>query len=182
MSSQSIRRRVLRRVAGPASAVVLALGLAAALTTAPAAASGSYTGRAYVYGEGSLAGDWSDEGVVNVATHRSSNVTCLWQTILWADGYLPRSDIDGIFGDQTHAATVRWQRNHGLTGDGSVGKATFAKAEQNIVLQDTSDGYQYGMYDGNSLFAVRRPVNAGNWMFASPSGVFISAAYNWKTC
>lgn len=182
MSSQNIGRRILRRAAAPAAALALAIGLSVVVAT-PGAASGSYTGRAYVYGDGSLTGDWNDEGVVNVATHRSSNVTCLWQTILWADGYLPRSSIDGIFGDVTHAATVRWQRSHGLTADGSVGRATFAKAQQKVVNQDIEGGYRYGMYGGsNALFAVRRPTTAGNWMFASPSGGFISAAYNWKTC
>lgn len=185
MSSQNIRRRVLRRAAAPAAAVALALGLTVALTTTPAAASGSYTGRAYVYGEGALDGDWDDEGVVNVATHRSSNVTCLWQSVLWADGYLPKSAIDGIFGDQTHAATVQWQRDHGLGADGSVGRQTFAKAGQRIGSGAVfDDGYRHGMYNGETgrVFELRRGPSAGNWLFASPDGTFVGAAYNRKTC
>ncbi|MFB6724955.1 peptidoglycan-binding protein [Kribbella sp. NPDC056345] len=184
MFSQSLRRRVLRRVGVPAAAVALALGLGVVVTTTPAAASGSFTGRAYIYGEGSLIGDLDDEGVVNVATHRSSNVTCLWQTILWADGYLPASAIDGVFGDQTHAATVRWQRGRGLTGDGSVGRQTFAKAGQKLRDDGPSnDGHRYGIYDGSRHYlGIRRPTTRGNWMFDTPHDYNIPAAYNRKTC
>jgi hypothetical protein len=184
MSSQRIGRRVLRRVAAPATAAALALGLTVAVATTPAAASGSYTGRAYIYGDGTLIDDWNDEGVVNVETHRSSNVTCLWQSILWADGYLPESGIDGIFGDQTDAATKNWQRGRGLSPDGSVGRQTFAKAGQKINPWTLDRGYRYATYTGrDALVVLRRPNSGGNWGFRKPTGAdFIAAAYNRKTC
>lgn len=168
------------------SLTVASLGVAVA-TAVPAVADGSYSGRAYVWGSGLLDGDWDDEGVVNVSTHRVSNVTCLWQYVLQTDGYLNLSDVDGIFGDQTHAATVRWQRDRGLSGDGSVGRQTWAKAGNRLhdggVL---SDGWRYGGYVGpgaQSALPLRRSPDGGNYQFHDEgAGVWRSAAYNTRTC
>ncbi len=182
MSSYSIGRRVLRKAAAPATAVALALGLSAALAT-PATASGSYTGKPFVYGDSLLTSDWDDEGIVDVRTHRTSDVTCLWQTILYADGYLPASAVDGIFDDQTRVATVNWQRIRGVNPDGSVDRATFARAGQRISDNGSADGYRNGRYQGTDhSFLVRRPTEGGNWMFLPPGRGFIAAAYNWRTC
>ncbi|MEU7039391.1 hypothetical protein ABZ958_37990 [Streptomyces sp. NPDC046237] len=69
--------------------------------------------------------------------HASSNATCLWQRILWADGELTStSDIYGVFGDRTHSATVAWQKDEnnrssgyaGLLTDGGVGPQSFGWA------------------------------------------------------
>lgn len=43
----------------------------------------------------------------------------VWQTILG------NVTIDGDFGSRTHAATVAWQKTHGLTADGIVGQCTW---------------------------------------------------------
>jgi len=181
LSQQNDRRR-FRRAATTLAAAALTLGISATITT-PATASGSYTGRAYVHGTSYLTGDLNDEGVVNVRTHRSSNVTCLWQMILHSDNYLPASGVDGIFGDQTHAATVKWQRDHGLTPDGSVGKLTFAKVNQKIRDTGPDGDYRYGHYDGtHHNYAVRRARSGGNWQFASPGRGFLPAAYNYRSC
>lgn len=72
------RRTRTALVAIALTTVTLGLGV---VTAGTAAASGTYTGRAYIYGTGYLDGDWADEGVNNVSTHRYSNATCLWQTI-----------------------------------------------------------------------------------------------------
>lgn len=45
-----------------------------------------------------------------------------WQSLLVMDGYVVQ--VDGIFGEKTEAATMQWQRDHGLTGDGIVGPKT----------------------------------------------------------
>lgn len=184
-------RRVVRRIAVPVVSAVAALGLSVSVA-APASASGSYSGRAYVWGTDGMADDWDDEGVVNVATHRSSNVTCLWQTILAAHGYLPTSGIDGVFGDQTDAATRDFQRDHGLGADGSVGRNTFAKAGNNIVSQDISDGWRWGFYDASRGsrsrysgfdFAIRRSQSSGNYQFwETRRDVWRTAGYNGRTC
>ena len=47
-----------------------------------------------------------------------------WQKILGFSG----PAADGKFGPKTKAATVEWQRNHGLTPDGIVGPLTWTKA------------------------------------------------------
>ncbi|MGP4005842.1 peptidoglycan-binding domain-containing protein [Streptomyces sp. 4N124] len=185
MSSFRTRSRVLRRAATPLTAAALVLGVSAAVTT-PAAASGTYHGGAYVNGFGSMTdGDWNNEGVVNVSTHRNSNVACLWQTVLWADGYMSASDIDGIFGDQTHAATVRWQRDRGLVADGSAGRNTWTKAGQrlnNSNPERSPDGFWYGGYGGKNTSFMVRSSSAGNWGFAEPGSSIRWATYNTRTC
>jgi peptidoglycan hydrolase-like protein with peptidoglycan-binding domain len=187
MSSQSSGRRALRR----ATVVALALGLSVVLATAPAAASGSYSGRAYVYGSGAVNDDFDNEGVVNVSTHRSSNVTCLWQTILWAHGYLPSSGIDGIFGDQTDGATKKFQADKGLVADGSAGRNSWTKAGDRITQHDNQNGWLYVVYDGvtgsrssysSHDFVLQRSPD-GNYRFYghSTDGPYW-ASYNSRTC
>ncbi|GGY98329.1 peptidoglycan-binding protein [Streptomyces nitrosporeus] len=182
MYSTVSRFRPLRRAAVPFAAATLALGIAATAAT-PAAASNSYNGRAYVYGTGTMLDDLNDEGAVNTTTNRLSNATCLWQTILWADGYLPRSGADGAFGPQTRAATVAWQRDRGLAADGSAGKLTWGKAGKKISFDGVSGGKRYGGYHGkNWTFMVRRADAGGNWEFASANGGIETAGYNTRTC
>ncbi|MEU0098680.1 peptidoglycan-binding domain-containing protein [Streptomyces sp. NPDC006267] len=190
MSSSRSIHRVLRRAAAPA--VGAALALTVTVTTAtPAAASGSYSGRAYVHGGGTVNNDFDDEGVVNVATHRSSNVACLWQTVLWAHGYLPSSGIDGVFGDQTHAATRKFQADKGLVVDGSAGRNSWTKAGDRISQRDNQNGWLYVVYDGvkgsrsaysSHDFVLQRSPD-GNYRFYPPQGGGpYWASYNSRTC
>jgi len=190
MSSHRSIRRVLRKVAAPAVGAALAVGLSVTIAT-PAAASGSYSGRAYVYGSGTVSDDFDDEGVVNVTTHRNSNVACLWQTILWANGYLPSSGIDGIFGDQSDAATRNFQRDRGLVADGSAGRNSWTKAGDRISQQDNQNGWLYVVFDGvtgarsaysSHDFVLQRSPD-GNYRFYGPStsGPYW-AHYNTRTC
>ncbi|MDX3098989.1 peptidoglycan-binding protein [Streptomyces sp. ME19-03-3] len=104
-----------------------------AVSATPAAASGTYSGLEYVYGDGAWSDDWGNEGVVDTNTNRTSNATCLWQMVLWADGYLSSSGDDGDFGSQTKTATANWQSAHGLTADGSAGKASWSRAGPGLV-------------------------------------------------
>ena len=49
-----------------------------------------------------------------------------WQEYLNSQG--ANLSVDGVFGDNTYAATVDWQNKNGLTGDGVVGTNTWSKA------------------------------------------------------
>ena len=49
-----------------------------------------------------------------------------WQNFLISQGY--NLSADGIFGGKTYAATLAFQMDNGLTGDGIVGKDTWGKA------------------------------------------------------
>ncbi|MGH1565146.1 peptidoglycan-binding domain-containing protein [Mumia sp. DW29H23] len=185
---ESIRHR-LRRTGLPATSAALALGLIVGLA-GPAAADGSYSGRAYVYGAGTVTDDFGDEGVVSQATNRVSNATCLWQTILWANGYLPSSGIDGAFGAQTAAATEKYQRDKGLTADGSAGRNTWSKADSRLFQRDNQSGWLYLTYEGlagsrssysTHQFVLQRSPD-GNYRFYPPSGGPYWAGYNSRTC
>jgi hypothetical protein len=185
MSSLHSIRRALRKAAGPAVGAALAIGISLTIAT-PAVASGSYTGRAYVYGAGAVPDDFDDEGVVNVSTHRSSGATCLWQTMLWANGYLPSSGIDGIFGDQTDAATRNFQRDKGLSADGSAGRNSWTKAGNNLAQHDNQNGWLYVVYHGGTgsrsqysahTFVLQRSPD-GNYRFYPPQS---NDPYNWAT-
>lgn len=190
MSSLRSTRRVLKRVAVPAIGAALAIGINVTIAT-PAAASGSYTGRAFVHGTGAVSDDFDDEGVTNVTTHRNSNVACLWQTILWANGYLPSSGVDGVFGDQTDAATRNFQRDKGLSADGSAGRNSWTKAGDTLVQHDNQNGWLYVVYHGatgsrspygSHQFVLQRSPD-GNYRFYPPQGSGpYWAAYNSRTC
>lgn len=185
MSSTSFRRRALRRIAVPLTAAAVATGVAAALAT-PAAASNSYNGRAYIYGAGSPKDDLNDEGAVNESTNTVSNVTCLWQSMLWVDGYLPKSGIDGSFGPQTYAATKKWQTAHGLASDGSAGKLTFKKAGARVTWKDYPvDQFLYGTYANSKktkVLQIYRVQDGGNWHFFGPDGYAESTSYDKNEC
>ncbi len=51
-----------------------------------------------------------------------------WQTLLASQGFDPNG-IDGVFGNGTARATREFQRRHGLTPDGIVGRKTWAAAD-----------------------------------------------------
>lgn len=92
--------------------------------------------------------DWPQGDAVGYSTdcHISSDthnrIVMAWQYILWVRGDLSStSQIDGIFGSGTKAATKQWQLFHGLGQDGCVGYNTWYKARYGY---DTK--YQYGEY------------------------------------
>ncbi|MFE5488082.1 peptidoglycan-binding protein [Streptomyces sp. NPDC056527] len=157
-----------------------------AVSTTPAAASGTYSGLAYVYGTGVYTNDWGDEGVTDVNTNASSNATCLWQMILWANGYLA-SDIDGVFGTNTKNATAKYQDDTDyLTVDGSAGKATWSyAADYQIAYVSGSEAAGQTLnlrYDGTvNRFDMRR-IGDGNYEFRDSRGNWRKAGYNYRTC
>ncbi|MES9811091.1 peptidoglycan-binding domain-containing protein [Streptomyces cinereoruber] len=161
-------------------------GLAAAVTATvvigapPAAASGDYSGLAFIRGGGVFSNDWDDEGKLSTTRHASSNATCLWQKILWADGRLSWNDIDGIFGDKTQQATKAWQRDWDVDDDGVVGKDTFAAAGN--WLRDIDGNNAVDTYIGtNGSFKVARNGD-GDYTFYDRSGNARVAGYNYLTC
>ncbi|MER5464671.1 peptidoglycan-binding domain-containing protein [Streptomyces sp. NPDC002668] len=166
-----------------------------AVSTSPAAASGTYSGRAYVWGNSTLFWeDWENEGILQRDTHAYSNATCLWQRILWADGKLTSTTaIDGIFGNGTYNATRAWQQAENdeweglvhIAVDGSVGKETFTRAGFNLeATGGSSDPGQtlYLRYAGKSYNFNLRRLADGNYEFVDGDGAWRKAGYNYRTC
>jgi hypothetical protein len=170
--------RQVRAVGGVATAVAAAVVLSAA----PASASGDYSGLSMVAGSGPFKDDWNDEGRLSTGRHASSNATCLWQKVLWADGKLDWNDIDGVFGPRTHTATVAWQRDW-VDGDadGIVGKETFTEAGE--ALRDTDGNGSVDTYLGitGRTFLVGRTAD-GDYTFYDRNGEKRLAGYNYLTC
>ncbi|WP_392839715.1 peptidoglycan-binding protein [Streptomyces sp. LN500] len=176
---------------GALTAVVLAV------STTPAAASGTYSGRAYFWGNNNpnYWFDWDDEGLIQTSVHASSNAACLWQKILWADGELSStSDIDGVFGSQTKNATTAWQTDEmnksegwaGLKIDGGVGPQSLKWAAVNRLLYKSGSevpGQILNLtYDGTHHdFDVRR-IADGNYEFVDGDGAWRKAGYDYRTC
>lgn len=119
--------------------LVLAVVLGTALVTAgPASAHTAYPGI---------------HTLCKVATPciNSGNLVRFWQRHLWADeGY---GDIDGVFGPNTHDATVRWQQLYNaahsddIDVDGWVGPETWEAANLNTVW-----GYHFTGADSTYLY------------------------------
>jgi peptidoglycan hydrolase-like protein with peptidoglycan-binding domain len=159
-----------------AKAVVTVVALTAAvlgLSASPAVADGDISKRAYVHEDEW----WSDEGNLNMSHNAYTNATCLWQKILWADDYLDNAGIDGIFGDDTAAATMRWKRDNGLNKDTQVGVRAFELAGS-LIYVDSSGGLRY---DGLVHDPVITINGAGQFGFYD-DGVHRLASYNYRTC
>lgn len=144
------------------------------LSTSPAAASGDISGRAYVH----LLNMWGDEGYLSTSRHTYSNATCLWQKILWADGYLTNSGIDGIFGQGTYDATREWQQWRRVGADGVVGPDTFNAAVAGGLAWEGT--YQL-RYNGRTHDAVITLDEDDRFGFYE-DGVHRLAGYNYRTC
>ncbi|GEB49785.1 MULTISPECIES: peptidoglycan-binding domain-containing protein [Streptomyces] len=93
-------------------------------------------GHLHVRGGGALADDWDDEGLLGENLPVRSDLAALWQTVLWADGYLDKSRIDCHYSRATRRATRAWQSNHALPADGIVGQQSFGKAARRLVRRD----------------------------------------------
>ncbi|MDP9830188.1 peptidoglycan-binding domain-containing protein [Kineosporia succinea] len=127
----------MRRIVVGAAAVALAAGTVG--LAAPAQAS---VAQGYIAGAGVVTDDWGDEGTISQNVRSHSNAVFLWQAVLVADGYLSPSDGDCWFGSVTAAATKKWQKDHGLEADGSVGPLTFGKADDRLTLSGSTITYK----------------------------------------
>ncbi|QXE35780.1 peptidoglycan-binding protein [Streptomyces sp. GMY02] len=169
-------RRVLRGTVPVALAVVTALGLNVAMTTSASA----NINDGYISGSGAFADDWDDEGTLARGYPGTySNATCLWQKVLYADGYLLNSEVDGVFGTTTEAATSNWQRARGLEPDGIVGKLTFAKAGDK--LRDLTGDGKVETYDGSSVDITVVRNSSGRYEFSEGISTHV-ASYTSRTC
>lgn len=171
----------IKRVRVAACAVGALTAVTLALSASPASAIGTYSGLAYVYGGGAFGNDWDDEGILSTGTNTSSNATCLWQKILWADGNLTSaSDIDGVFGTKTKAATEDWQSDWDASPDGAVGKETFGKAGE--WLRDTDGDGAVDTYVGSAHSISVSRDDQGRYHFYDGGGNGRIAGYDYLTC
>ncbi|KQV94031.1 hypothetical protein ASD08_18495 [Streptomyces sp. Root369] len=154
------------------------------LSTSPALAAGTYSGLAYVYGADQFEDDWGNEGVLSTSTHTESNATCLWQDILWADGYLSASDIDGDFGAKTKAATIAWQTKKKLSDvDGVVGKETFGRADDGLREWDEDNGTLTLYYNGAYYQpTIKRQANGTYGFYVAGTDEYRLAGYDYRSC
>jgi hypothetical protein len=189
MKSSPFRRRALRKIAMPLALAALALGVNVTVTS-PASATVA-TGA--VSGSDTYTDDWNDEGPVSIYSNSRSNATCLWQTILWADGEWGANYIDGVFGQGTRTATMSWQIGHGsgmLDVDGSAGPATWTVANGSLQWDHTTNGQDYYVYHGfgstgsmpSRNFELTRARGEGNWAFKGPDGIWRTASYTVNSC
>ncbi|MFB7247304.1 hypothetical protein CW362_30490 [Streptomyces populi] len=181
MKSVNRRFRLGAATVGALTAAVLSMG------TTPAAAAGDYSGLPYVSGGGAYSDDWGDEGILSMSQHAQSNATCLWQKILWADGYIQEEGADGYFGDITKGYTQHWQADRkGLTPDGAVGKATFGWADDQkieYVSGSTADGQTLNLrYHGTYWSFPMVRDSYGHYQFQDYAGNWRAAGYDYRTC
>ncbi|MCQ4205914.1 peptidoglycan-binding domain-containing protein [Streptomyces longispororuber] len=188
-----------RRAAG----VIAALAAGALAISAPAASASAAGG--FISGGGSVYDDFGDEGTISTTSaYRNSNVACLWQQILWAEGVkesngtaFDKSDADGRFGANSAYATKQLQKRWGLTADGVVGKGTFGKVDtkrQQIggewtgrllhVGTDTSDPDEYYKlrYYGKSETLTFYRDDTGRYRFHTGQNSFAYVAYGHNSC
>ena len=183
----NVRTHRIRVAMGLGAAVAAG---ALALSAAPASASAS---SGYVSGAGSLYDDWDDEGTVSTTSKAKSNVSCLWQRVLWAEGATESngtaydlSDVDGVFGSNTAYATKKLQSRWGLTADGKVGKKTFTAAGNHLfdpkaVNYDSQRKYRL-TYKGKSHIFYAYRSSTGKWSFYDGNAKLRYAAYGYESC
>lgn len=112
---------------------------------------------------------------------RSSDVKTL-QEMLNAKGYNAGS-VDGIFGKNTQAAVIAFQKANGLAADGIVGKLTWAKLYDTTAAlpsASTATGTQPTVYRGSRGDAVRRLqelLNKKGFDCGAVDGIFGSKTY-----
>ncbi|MFC8392797.1 peptidoglycan-binding protein [Streptomyces sp. NPDC057238] len=154
------------------TATAVALSIAGTLTIGtPASATVS---GGYISGAGTVLDDLTDEGPVKYGQY--SGAVAVWQTILWADGYLGTNHsaaVDCSFGNNTLAATKQWQRDHGLVADGVAGPKTFTKAGQYLRASGTNVyGEDIINYDSprSSLRHLADRDSSGRWIVWANGG------------
>ena len=118
----------------------LALGLVCTAGTSPG-------GGSCLRGGGAPADDWRTAGPLQEGRTRPSDLVGLWQGVLWADGYLTKSQVTCGYDATTVAATRTWQSNHRLSADGIVGPATFGAAGERLADTPPWTVYRGERYD-----------------------------------
>ncbi|MEV6259682.1 Tat pathway signal protein [Streptomyces sp. NPDC051784] len=177
-------------------AIAVATAAATALTLGVCASPASaHTSDGWVRGYGDFSDDWNDEGVLSRSSYATSNATCLWQKILWAENArYPGSDtseaftkeqIDGVFGNITAMSTNGVQTRWNLGRDGTVGGATFGRAAKNLSYVSGSTAAGKGLalqYNGKGhTFSVMRDTE-GKYRFLDRQGDWRQAGYGYRSC
>ncbi|GAA1611625.1 hypothetical protein GCM10009789_77490 [Kribbella sancticallisti] len=122
--------------------IAVVAGLSSVMVAGTAQAhhnSGAY-GSSFVDGDGTaVTDDWGDHAreLGNSLCYRcadswDTDLVIMWQAVLYAEGLLAKSGIDGQFGPATRDATKRWQARYGLPVDGQVGPMTWARADEGL--------------------------------------------------
>ncbi|GHD11861.1 hypothetical protein GCM10010313_35470 [Streptomyces violarus] len=174
MTIRTARPRLAIAVLGTALGATLAVG------TLPASAAVS---DGYVSGAGGYRDDWSDE-TVHANYFPRSNAACLWQKVLWAEGLLTNSEVDGAFGSKTAWQTGKLQSRWGIPTSKKADRNTFTKAAGRLkfVSGSTASGKRLELkYDGLvNDFTVRRNEHGRHGFYLD--GGWKAAAYKLRTC
>ncbi|MBO0607485.1 peptidoglycan-binding domain-containing protein, partial [Myceligenerans salitolerans] len=75
-----------------------------------------------------------------------------WQVILFVEGYISHTQIDGRFGPNTTSATRAYQDDHGLGVDGMVGPATWGHADGHLEWNSSRTRVLYRGAEGSVYF------------------------------
>ncbi|MET8290341.1 hypothetical protein ACGFWD_33385 [Streptomyces sp. NPDC048448] len=135
-----VRAGGLRRTAATAATATLLL-VATGAGRLPAG------GPTYVTGFGALADDWQGQRRLEEGRVAPSDLVGLWQSVLWADGYVPRSGITCRYDTTSSDATRIWQGNHDLSPDGIVGPASYGFVGHRLVQAPPWTVYRGEKYD-----------------------------------
>jgi hypothetical protein len=162
-----------------AGASVAATFLAAGLVSpTPAQASAA---QGVISGSGGVTDDFGDEATLSrYGPYRHSTAVALWQRILVTEGLLSSSGIDCVFGPATEAATVRYQRRYGLAADGVVGPQTWRKADNFLVNEYQTVGYEAIDYRSPNIVEIHGFRRLGNGYYETllPAGRVWATAWN----
>ncbi|MEV0646956.1 peptidoglycan-binding domain-containing protein [Phytomonospora sp. NPDC050363] len=156
-----------------ALAAVAATTIGGFTGTAAAAGGVGVTSTTIVDGAGVLTDDFGDHademGEICRGCSNSGNtdLVILWQSILAAEGLLSAGSVDGEFGDRTHTATVQWQRDFGLAGDGRVGDNTWGAADDRLYGADGALVYYRPKSGGDGKVWLDRDSSSTLYAFAS---------------
>ncbi|MBE1877706.1 peptidoglycan-binding domain-containing protein [Myceligenerans pegani] len=75
-----------------------------------------------------------------------------WQAILFVEGYLTHTQIDGRFGPNTASATWSYQDDHDLGRDGQVGPQTWGYADNQLRWNSSRTQVLYRGAEGSVYF------------------------------
>jgi hypothetical protein len=116
-------------------------------STAHASNSGVF-GTTFVDGAGALTDDFGDHygelgSYLCNGCSRSwgTDLVMTWQAMLFSEGFLAASEIDGYFGPRTASATASWQRRFGIDDDGVVGPVTWDRADGRLVWTSSTSSF-----------------------------------------